>query len=203
MTKTISKNRPFRTDIQALRGLAVSIVLLYHAKLGIFENGYLGVDIFFVISGFLITHLIKTEIDSGKFHLPRFYWNRAKRLLPAAYVTFFFIAILSPFILNNTALDGLRAQMIGAVTFTSNIILWRQSGYFTADAGLQPLLHTWSLAIEEQFYLILPAILLITPRRLWLKATIIALIAGITLCFITVQFKPSISFYLLPFRAWE
>lgn len=179
------------------------MVLLYHAKLGILINGYLGVDIFFVISGFLITQLIKGEIEKGTFRFSNFYWRRAKRLLPAAYVTFFITTLLAPFILTSAALEDLRTQVIGSITFTSNIILWRQSGYFTAEAELKPLLHTWSLAIEEQFYLILPAVLAFTPRRYWLKATIAVLIAGVALCFVAVQLKPTAAFYLLPFRAWE
>lgn len=202
--KNISPNtRPLRTDIQALRGFAVLIVLLYHAKLGILKNGYLGVDIFFVISGFLITQLIKTEIEKGTFQFPKFYWRRAKRLLPAAYVTFFLTLVLAPFILTSAALNDLRAQVLGAVTFTSNIVLWRQSGYFAAGAELKPLLHTWSLAIEEQFYLVLPALLVFVPRRFWLKAAVFALLASLLLCFITMQVKPTAAFYLLPFRAWE
>lgn len=123
MNNTLPSPRPLRTDIQALRGFAVLIVLLYHAKLGVLANGYLGVDIFFVISGFLITQLIKSEIERGTFQFSKFYWRRAKRLLPAAYVTFFFTLLLAPFILTSAALNDLRTQVLGAVTFTSNIVL--------------------------------------------------------------------------------
>lgn len=203
MNNTLPSPRPLRTDIQALRGFAVLIVLLYHAKLGVLANGYLGVDIFFVISGFLITQLIKSEIERGTFQFSKFYWRRAKRLLPAAYVTFFFTLILAPFILTSAALNDLRTQVLGAVTFTSNIVLWRQSGYFAAGAELKPLLHTWSLAIEEQFYLVLPAMLFFIPRRFWLKAAVLALLTSLLLCFLMVQLKPTAAFYLLPFRAWE
>lgn len=193
----------YRTDIQALRGFAVLIVLLYHAKLGILNNGFLGVDIFFVISGFLITNVIKKDIERNSFQFSEFYWRRAKRLLPAAYITFFITILLAPFILTSAALNDLRTQVLGAVTFTSNIVLWRQSGYFAAGAELKPLLHTWSLAIEEQFYLVLPAMLFFVPRRFWLKAVVFALLASLLLCFLTVQLKPTAAFYLLPFRAWE
>jgi peptidoglycan/LPS O-acetylase OafA/YrhL len=192
-----------RTDIQALRGFAVLIVLFYHAKISLFSAGYLGVDVFFVISGFLITRLIKNGIESGDFRFSDFYFRRAKRLLPAAYVTFLATALLAPFFLTSTEMVDFRAQMVGAVTFTANIVLWRQSGYFEGTAELKPLLHVWSLAIEEQYYFLLPAILVFIPRRFWLKTAMMALFASLILCFVMVQRKPAAAFYLLPTRGWE
>ena len=192
-----------RTDIQALRGFAVLIVLFYHAKIGFFSAGYLGVDVFFVISGFLITRLIKNGIESGNFRFSDFYFRRAKRLLPAAYVTFLATALLAPFFLTSTEMVDFRAQMVGAVTFTANIVLWRQSGYFEGTAELKPLLHVWSLAIEEQYYFLLPAVLVFIPRRFWLKTAMMALFASLILCFVMVQRKPAAAFYLLPTRGWE
>ena len=192
-----------RTDIQALRGFAVLIVLFYHAKISLFSAGYLGVDVFFVISGFLITRLIKNGIDSGGFHFSDFYFRRAKRLLPAAYVTFLATALLAPIFLTSTEMMDFRAQMVGAVTFTANIVLWRQSGYFEGTAELKPLLHVWSLAIEEQYYFLLPAVLVFIPRRFWLRTAMFALFASLILCFFMVQRKPTAAFYLLPTRGWE
>ncbi len=203
MNNTIPESRNIRTDIQVLRGFAVLIVLFYHAKTGLFSGGYLGVDVFFVISGFLITRLIRDKIEHGSFSFSNFYFRRARRLLPAAYVTFLATALLAPFILTSSGLEDFRAQLVGAITFTSNIVLWRQSGYFEGAAELKPLLHVWSLSIEEQFYFLLPAALVIVPRRYWLKGAIAIFLASLVLCFAMMQVKPAATFYLLPTRAWE
>lgn len=193
--------RHLRTDIQALRGFAVLVVLLYHAKIDLFAAGYLGVDVFFVISGFLITRLIKDGIASGTFRFSDFYFRRAKRLLPAAYVTFLATALLSPLFLTSIEMEDFRAQMIGAVTFTGNIVLWQQAGYFGGAAELKPLLHVWSLAIEEQYYFLLPAMLVFIPRRHWLRVAVLILLVSLTLCF--ARSGNESTFYLLPTRAWE
>lgn len=119
-----------RIDIQALRGYAVLLVLFHHAGIGPFHGGFLGVDIFFVISGFLITGLIKKALENNGFSYKEFYFRRAKRLLPAAYVTFLLCAVLAPFFLNSTEFNDFSIQLLGAVTFTGNIALWQQVGYF-------------------------------------------------------------------------
>ena len=190
-----------RTDIQVLRGFAVLIVLFYHAKLTAFPAGYLGVDVFFVISGFLITNLIKNSIDNGTFRFSDFYFRRAKRLLPAAYVTFLFTALLSPIFLTSAELKDFSAQMAGAVSFSANFVLKSQSGYFEGEAALKPLLHTWSLAIEEQYYFIIPALMVFTPRFLWLPVTSCVLISSLLLCLSSPGIEST--FFLLPSRAWE
>lgn len=193
----------FRTDIQALRGIAVSLVVLYHADLGIFKAGYLGVDIFFVISGFLITTLITKDIEIGQFSFANFYFRRAKRLLPAAYTTFILVSIAAPFILNTQELRDFATQTIGAVTFTANIVLLFQSGYFAGAAELKPLLHVWSLSIEEQYYLLVPAFLVYVPRRFWKPVGWMLFLASFSLCLVGLKYKPEWTFYLLPTRAWE
>lgn len=157
-----------RIDIQALRGLAVLLVVLYHVKIGSVTGGYLGVDVFFVISGYLITTLVASGIERGDFRLTDFYFRRAKRLLPAAYVTFAITAILAPWFLNQQELRDFMTQIIGAVTFTGNFVLWQQTGYFEGAGDLKPLLHVWSLAIEEQYYFLLPAALLFIKPSRWL-----------------------------------
>ena len=191
-----------RIDIQVLRGFAVLIVLLYHAKLGVLPAGYLGVDVFFVISGFLITGLIRKGIERGTFTFASFYFRRAKRLLPAAYVTFLACALLAPFFLTDAEMRDFRAQMIGAITFTANMVLWRQSGYFEGSAELKPLLHVWSLAIEEQYYFVLPALLAFIGRRFWMAMAVTALVASGALCVLMAN-HPTAQFFLLPTRGWE
>lgn len=193
----------FRTDIQALRGFAVLIVLFYHAKIGPLKAGFLGVDVFFVISGFLITRLVKESIERGDFSFADFYFRRAKRILPASYVTFLCTALLAPFFLASSEFHDLRSQMAGAVAFMSNIVLWRQSGYFDGASTLKPLLHIWSLSIEEQYYFFLPALMVFIPRRYWKQVAILLLASSLALCLYFVQRKSSATFFLLPTRGWE
>lgn len=192
-----------RQDIQALRGLAVLVVVIFHARLGIFDGGYLGVDIFFVISGFLITSMIKAQIEGGSFSFAEFYFRRAKRLLPAAYLTFSVTAIFAAFLLTSTEMRQFADQLFGAVTFTANIVLMRQGSYFGGDADLKPLLHTWSLSIEEQYYLLMPALLFFMPRRWWLGLIIAVIGLSFALCLATGLWRPDLAFYLFPTRAWE
>lgn len=192
-----------RVDIQALRGLAVLMVVLYHTKIGGLHGGYLGVDIFFVISGFLITTLVANGIHRGTFALSEFYFRRAKRLLPAAYVTFLVTALCAPWFLNQQELRDFATQVAGAVTFTGNIVLWQQTGYFEGAGDLKPLLHVWSLAIEEQYYFLLPAALLFTKPSRWLWGAVVLVFLSLGLCIVGGMVKPIATFYLLPTRAWE
>lgn len=192
-----------RVDIQALRGIAVLSVVLFHFRLNLLEAGYLGVDIFFVISGYLITSMVTSQIELGKFSFKEFYFRRAKRLLPAAYSTFFLTSLLSMWLLTSHEFKQFTYQLWGAVSFSSNIVLWRQGSYFGGEADLKPLLHTWSLAIEEQYYLLLPAFLYFTPARHWYKGIFLVFLSSATLCFLVMTWRPDIAFYFLPTRGWE
>lgn len=192
-----------RSDIQVLRGFAVLLVLFYHSDVLPIPGGYLGVDIFFVISGYLITGMVARDHVRGTFSFKNFYFRRAKRLLPAAYVTFLLTSLAAPFVLGAQELNDYYKQLLGALTFTGNIALFFQSGYFDSAAELKPLLHVWSLSIEEQYYLIIPALVVFTPRKYWLTGGIILLSMSLALCFVMTWMKPIASFYLLPTRAWE
>ncbi len=189
--------------MQALRGLAILLVLLHHAKLDFLTAGYLGVDIFFVISGYLITQIIRRDLENGTFSISAFYFRRAKRLLPAAYVTLLVTTLLSALFLTQSEARDFFKQLVGAVTFTGNIALWLQTGYFEGAANLKPLLHVWSLSIEEQYYMLLPAAMVLVPRRTWLLVMATLLLLSLVLCFALAGSKPSATFYLLPTRGWE
>ena len=196
-------NPSIRIDVQALRGIAVLLVLAHHAKAPFIHGGYLGVDIFFVISGYLITALIVRDIDAAKFSFARFYWRRAWRLLPALYVTLAVCIALSAVLLRAAEMRDFTKQVIGAITFTGNIALWLQTGYFEQAAELKPLLHVWSLSIEEQYYLLIPAAFVFLPARLRLAVMLTATLLSVGLCIYLINLKPGATFYLLPTRAWE
>ena len=191
-----------RTDIQTLRGLAVSLVVLYHAEIGVI-GGYLGVDVFFVISGYLITGLICRNLDAGQFSFSDFYWRRAKRLLPAAYVTFFFTSLAMVGLATATELSSYVQQVLGAITFTANFVLAEQVNYFDTAAAFKPLLHVWSLAVEEQYYFLAPLIFWIIPKHLRVRVVIGFLAVSLALCFAFARSKPHYTFFMLPTRSWE
>ena len=192
-----------RSDIQALRGIAVLLVIVQHAREGLVAAGYLGVDIFFVVSGFLITGLLARGIAEGSFSFREFYFRRAKRLLPAAYVTFAVTAIGAAIVLDLKEWQDFSRQLAGAVTFTANFVLWNQTGYFEGAAALKPLLHVWSLSVEEQYYLLAPAAMVLLPRRWWMIAAALVFTASFAFYLWLAPRDPSTAFYLLPTRAWE
>ena len=192
-----------RADIQALRGWAVLLVVLDHARLDVVPAGYLGVDIFFVISGFLITGIISRSVEAGTFSFSDFYLRRARRILPAAYATLILTALGAIWFLTSLEFADLRSQILGALTFTINFVLLQQVDYFANEATTKPLLHMWSLAIEEQFYLLLPALMVMTPRQYWRPALLVLLSASLVGCLALSVNNPSEAFYLLPTRAWE
>jgi peptidoglycan/LPS O-acetylase OafA/YrhL len=201
----------FRGDIEGLRAIAVLAVLAYHAKLGPFHGGYVGVDVFFVISGYLITSLLLRDLlVSGPRALPGFWARRARRLLPGSFVVLVATLIVGRVVLDPLAQRDLMRDGLAATTFTVNIVFaHRQNDYLAAQLAPSPLLHFWSLALEEQFYLGWPLLLLAaTSFRRWVRwlpaAMIAVLLAGsLFLCIrMTPQHQPA-SFFLLPTRAWE
>lgn len=196
----------YRKEIDGLRALAVIPVILFHGGLEWFSGGYVGVDIFFVISGYLITSIILREKESGTFSIASFYERRARRILPAL---FFIIFVCIPFAwlwLLPHELKDFGKSIVAVTLFASNILFWRESDYFAADAELIPLLHTWSLAVEEQFYVIFPLIIIFfwAFGRRWLIG-ILSLIALFSLGLTEWGWRhfPEANFYLISTRAWE
>jgi peptidoglycan/LPS O-acetylase OafA/YrhL len=196
----------YRPDIDGLRAVAVVPVVLYHFRVPGFGGGYVGVDVFFVISGFLITSLIFGELRAGKFSILRFYERRVRRIFPALFTVM--AASLAAGVALFFPRDLLRlAESVAATAlFVSNFDFWLQSGYFDVGADLKPLLHTWSLAVEEQFYVVFPALLYImhTRKRASLLLLVSALaISSFGLSVWAVSRYPSAAFYLAPYRTWE
>lgn len=196
----------YRSEIDGLRAIAVLLVVANHAKYALFPGGFVGVDIFFVISGYLITRLIVKGLAERNFSFSGFYIRRMRRIVPALlFVLVVCLPIAYWLMLPSELLDFSRAA-IGAVFFVSNFVLWKQGGYFDVGSDLRPLLHLWSLAIEEQFYLGFPILvyLIVKFREKWLALCFWAILgASLILMFALHVEMPRASFYLLPTRAWE
>jgi peptidoglycan/LPS O-acetylase OafA/YrhL len=196
----------YRLEIDGLRAIAVLPVILFHARIELFQGGFVGVDVFFVISGFLITSIIVESLEQDRFSFFDFYSRRARRILPALLLVVL-LAIPAAWLIMLPEDFKQFAESVGAVgVFASNVLFWMKSGYFAAGAENNPLLHTWSLAVEEQFYIGFPLLMILLWRRhrsaiLITLATI--LVASLVLCEWAWRSHPDANFYLLPTRAWE
>ncbi len=196
----------YRKEIDGLRALAVVPVILFHAGFEWLKGGYVGVDIFFVISGYLITTILLQEQQKGTFSILNFYERRARRILPALFIVLLVCLPFAWFWLLPHELKDFGKSLIAVVTFVSNILFWLETDYFTADAELIPLLHTWSLAVEEQFYIIFPLFLaLFAGKKKVAMAVVVSLIALLSLGLTEWGWRyfAEGNFYLIPFRAWE
>ena len=196
----------YRADIDGLRAVAVLAVVLFHADFTLFSGGFVGVDIFFVISGYLITGIIIAELRAGRFSLARFYERRIRRIFPALFTMIACSTVAALFLFMPTELKDYSQSLAAAALSLSNVLFWSEAGYFDAPAELKPLLHTWSLAVEEQFYFFLPLLLLFVFR--YLKGRVLAACTAIAaVSFLVgvwqVRADPSGAFFLLPARAWE
>jgi peptidoglycan/LPS O-acetylase OafA/YrhL len=199
----------YRPDIEGLRAVAVLAVVLHHLSAPLVPGGYVGVDVFFVISGYLITRIISREMEEGTFTFARFYERRARRIFPALFAVLAVTLVAGYFLLLPSDYAGTLRGALGTLLFASNIVFWRDmaAGYFAAtDAGLNPLLHTWSLAVEEQFYVFFPVLLLLCYRyfRRHIVLILVACAAvSLTGAALLVESKSVAVFFLSPFRAWE
>jgi peptidoglycan/LPS O-acetylase OafA/YrhL len=202
----------YRAEIDGLRALAVLPVIFFHAGFEWLSGGFIGVDVFFVISGYLITTIIITELAREKFSIVNFYERRARRILPALFFVMLISLPFAWFILTPDELTGFGKGLVAVATFSSNILFWLGAGYFAESADLNPLLHTWSLAVEEQFYIFFPIFMLLT-WRIWRVKWILILLIVVFISSLGVAHWASVygfhqkissgSFFLLPTRVWE
>ena len=196
----------YRRDIDGLRAIAILPVVLYHTGMSGFQGGFVGVDVFFVISGYLMALRIIGGIDQGDFSLLRFYESRIRRIFPALFAMIAVSAVMAWVFFMPVEFEYFARSVKAAALFVSNIQLNRESGYFDISAQLKPLLHTWSLAIEEQFYIVFPLALLLLSRigREWIKPALVLLfVASLAASIWAVQQRPVEAFYLSPYRGWE
>lgn len=207
----MTSQHAYRADIDGLRAIAVLSVLIYHA--GFYQSGqkllaggFLGVDIFFVISGYLIASILLEEINSGRLNFIAFFQRRARRILPALFFVMLCSAVVAPFLLSQQALEEFASSIAASGAFVANLFFQLQDSYTAEPSLRKPLLHTWSLAIEEQFYLLFPLFLWLIWKK-WRSKFMLAfaLVTVVSLLWAELgsYYSPNANFYLLPSRIWE
>ena len=196
----------YRPDIDGLRAVAVLSVLFFHLGLKPFSGGYVGVDVFFVISGYLITSIIVREMRAGEFSFVKFYERRIRRIFPSLFVVLAATLIVGAFVYSAADFKAISASAISVTFFFSNLRFWSQAGYFEGPSTLQPLLHAWSLSVEEQFYIFFPAVMFAIAR--WFRSRftlVLALLLALSFAsgvFVMAR-DSSAAFYFMHLRAWE
>jgi peptidoglycan/LPS O-acetylase OafA/YrhL len=203
--KTEAVHIPYRPDVDGLRAIAVLSVVFFHAFPDRLTGGFVGVDIFFVISGYLITNIILKSVARERFSLLDFYARRIRRIFPSLLLVLATCFALAWFSLFPDELQELAKQTLAGTAFFANTLFWMQSGYFDVAAETKPLLHLWSLAVEEQFYLVWPLLLwlLVGGRRRGWLALVLLLLTSFALCIVQGKSNPQGNFYLAFSRAWE
>ncbi len=203
----MNKSDDFRLDINALRAVAVLVVTLYHFDVPGFSGGFIGVDIFFVISGYLMCRIVVDASDRGRLSVVGFYWARAKRIVPALLALCVCLVVLGYALLLPSDYRLLGKHAISSLAFVSNWVYRTESGYFDVGSHDKWLLHTWSLSVEWQFYLLFPLIMVAAlrwlPRRHRLAAFVVSALVSYLWCIWITREDPTSAFYLLPSRAWE
>ncbi|MFC3097566.1 acyltransferase family protein [Alteraurantiacibacter palmitatis] len=196
----------YRPEIDGLRAVAIIPVVLFHAKVPGFGGGFAGVDVFFVISGYLITRIIMAQLAEGRFTLAGFFERRARRILPPIFPVLLASTLAAWAILTPPDFRQFAQSLAATALFGANFLFARSADYFTTQEGFTPLIHMWSLAVEEQFYLLFPPLLLIlwkANRRLIVPAVLIVALGGLALAILAAPRHPLLAFYLLPTRMWE
>jgi peptidoglycan/LPS O-acetylase OafA/YrhL len=196
----------YRPEIDGLRSLAVIPVILFHAGFSFFKGGFVGVDIFFVISGYLITLIIISELGNGKFSIINFYERRARRILPALFVVIAVSSLAAWIWFIPSDMKAFSKSIVAVLTFSSNFLFYKETGYFDTSTELKPMLHTWSLAVEEQYYIFFPLILCYLWKLGKSKLTWIllgTLIISLMFAQWASKTHPEFAFFLLPSRSWE
>jgi peptidoglycan/LPS O-acetylase OafA/YrhL len=196
----------YRPEVDGLRALAILPVVLFHYRAPGFGGGFVGVDVFFVISGYLITSLIQHEMDQGTFSLARFCERRVRRIFPALFAMLTIVSLAALIFFFPVDLVRYAQSLFATALFAANFEFWREAGYFDVAANQKPLLHLWSIAVEEQFYLVYPALLLALRRvSPWQRIAAIAIVflASFALSVWGAGSAQVAAFYLLPTRAWE
>jgi peptidoglycan/LPS O-acetylase OafA/YrhL len=196
----------YRTEIDGLRALAVLPVIAYHAGFAGFSGGFVGVDIFFVISGYLISSILLDELQNQQFSLLGFYERRIRRILPALFLVLAFTAGVAGWLLLPHELAAFGRSLMAVVVFASNILFWKESDYFATESEYIPLLHTWSLAVEEQYYVIFPLLLAFLwkfgRKPIYLSLGLLSVVGLVTAEWLW-RVDAGANFYLLPSRFWE
>tara|TARA_B110000858_G_scaffold53813_1_gene62537 strand:- start:181 stop:2232 length:2052 start_codon:yes stop_codon:yes gene_type:complete len=200
-------NTEYRTEIDGLRALAVLPVISFHAGFDIFSGGFVGVDIFFVISGYLITTIIIKDLDNNTFSFKKFYERRARRIFPALIFVILISSIISFIFLTRSELASYFKSVVATLLFFSNLYFYKTTPYFRSESDLEPLLHTWSLSIEEQFYIIFPITLLLFHKffkRYIFLMLIFGFATSLFICqFLALKTGGTLNFYFTFSRAWE
>ncbi|PRO68454.1 acyltransferase family protein [Alteromonas gracilis] len=197
----------YRKEIDGLRAVAILPVIWIHSGLPYVTGGFLGVDVFFVISGFLITSILLKEFEANSFSLTKFYERRARRILPAFLAVIAVTSLILPFVSSHPKFIGdYGTSVLSAILFSSNIYFWQTSGYFGSASELSPMLHTWSLAVEEQYYIFFPLLIMLLfskGKKVIISALILISITSLLISEWGALNSPIANFYLLPSRAWE
>lgn len=195
----------YRPDIDGLRAIAIIPVVLFHAEVVGFGGGFIGVDVFFVISGFLITSLLLQDIQKNRFSIAHFYERRVRRIFPALMTVFAACAVAAYILLLPQDLILFAKSLVAAILFASNFHFMSKTGYFDAPAESHPLLHTWSLSVEEQFYIFFPLILwFLAAKKMRFGPTILVIfVSSLIVSLWATAAHPKFGFYMLPSRTWE